>query len=230
MGLEVEQPVFHLVLDGRTVGPYDRRTIVGMRIKNTLSSEHELVDASGMRLTVADLIGRRARANDFNPNRTGGFSIVQATYPASLVDAAGGGFDVPRFRGEMEVRVQSDVLRIAGRSRHGLGWREGRIKIPLPAIVHARVRGAQVDLWLRAAEGAALQQVVLELFTHDAAGELVEWLPGATPPAEPASPAIEPVVARAARGAGQNMLWVAVAGMVLVVGVVLTVLFLRRLY
>ena len=30
------------MLEGRQVGPYDRRTIVGMRIKNTLTSDHLL--------------------------------------------------------------------------------------------------------------------------------------------------------------------------------------------
>lgn len=33
----VDEPIsiYHVLLEGRTVGPYDRRTIVGMRIKKT---------------------------------------------------------------------------------------------------------------------------------------------------------------------------------------------------
>ena len=80
----MDNPVYHVVLEGRTIGPYDRRTIVGMRIKKTLTSDHVLIDSGGAQLTVADLIGRKPRSNDFHPNRTGGFSLVQATYPASL--------------------------------------------------------------------------------------------------------------------------------------------------
>jgi len=223
----VEQPVFYVVLEGRTVGPYDRRTIVGMRIKKTLTSEHVLIDTGGLRLTVADLIGRRPRANDFQPNRTGGFSIVQATYPGSVLEVEGKGFDIPQFRDEVEVRVQNDVLRIAGRFRSGLfGWREGRIKLPLQDIAHTRLRGSRVDLWLRAGQ-AQMQRLALELFTHDTAAELVRWLPQATPWPEPVAE-LPPERQRVLPTS--QVLWVSLASVVLVVGVVLTVLMVRRVY
>jgi len=35
----VDQTIYHVLLEGRKVGPYDRRTIVGMRIKKTLTSD-----------------------------------------------------------------------------------------------------------------------------------------------------------------------------------------------
>lgn len=221
-----EQPLFHVVLEGRRVGPYDRRTIVGMRIKKTLSSEHVLVDDQGMELTVADLIGRRPRSNDFSPNRTGGFSIVQATYPASLVEVGGKGHDIPRFRGEIEARVQGDVLRVAGRFRKGLRWKEDRVKLPLSDMVHARVTGSQVELWLRVGPGKPLQRVALELFTPETAGELVEWLPNATPYPDlvlDAEPPDKPA-------AGFRLMLLSVLSLVVVVGVVLAVLMGRRLY
>ena len=69
------------------MGPYDRRTIVGMRIKKTLTSQHELVTAEGARLTVADLLGAPPRDNNFQPNRSGSYSLVQARYSAALVSA-----------------------------------------------------------------------------------------------------------------------------------------------
>lgn len=218
------------MLEGSQVGPYDRRTLVGMRIKKALTSEHVLIDSAGMQLTLADLIGRRPGANDFSPNRTSGFSIVQATYPASLLQVQGKGLEIPKFRGEVEARVQGAVLRIAGRFRKGFGWTLGRVKLPLKDIVHARVRGSQVDLWLRRGEGEgqALQRVELELFTRDAAGELVEWLPAATPWPEPVVNV--PVGLPAAQPAGANMLWVSALGMAVVVGVVLTVLVVLRVY
>jgi len=199
---------------------------VGMRIKKTLSSDHVLVDDRGIELTVADLIGRRPRSNDFNPTRTGGFSIVQATYPASLVAVQGKGHEIPRFRGEIEARVQGDVLRVAGRFRKGLGWKEDRVKLPLSDVVHARVTGSVVELWLRAGEGKPLQRVALELFTPETAGELVEWIPGATPYPDlvlGSEPADRPM-------AGFRMLLISLLSLVLVVGVVLAVLLGRRLY
>ncbi|WP_298924570.1 hypothetical protein [uncultured Ramlibacter sp.] len=202
-----------------------------MRIKKTLTSEHVLIDTGGLQLTVADLIGRRPRNNDFHPNRTGGFSIVQATYPGSVLEVQGKGFDIPAFRDEVEVRVQADVLRIAGRYPTGLfGWREGRIKLPLQDIIHTRQRGSRVDLWLRTGQ-AQMQRLALEMFTHDTAAALVQWLPLATPWPEPTAelvPVHAPHVPVAAPAA--QVLWVSLASVVLVVGVVLTVLMIRRVY
>jgi hypothetical protein len=223
----VEQPVFHVMLEGRKVGPYDRRTIVGMRIKKTLTSGHVLSDSGGMTLTVADLIGRVPRSNDFSPNRTGGFSVVQATFPASLTSVQGKGLQIPGFKGEVEARVQSDVVRIAGSFRRGFGLKEGRVKLPLKDIVHTHIDGSQVQLWLRPGEGKILQRVTLELFTNDAAKELVGLLPSATPWPEAVVPAS--VADGAGRGVGAFLLWASVVAVVFVVGVVVVlVLHLRR--
>jgi hypothetical protein len=178
----LDQTIYHVLLEGRKVGPYDRRTIVGMRIKKTLTSDHVLIGMDGTQLTVAELIGQQASKPAFNPDRSGSFSLVQATFAAGLVEVEGKGVEIPRFKGEVEARVQGDVLRIAGRFRQGLGWKEDRVKLTLKDIVHARIKGSQVDLWLRPAEaGKAMQRVSLEMFTHEAAGELVDWLPSATP-------------------------------------------------
>ena len=52
----MENPVYHVLLEGRKVGPYDRRTIVGMRVKKTLDSKSVLLGSDGTRITVADLV------------------------------------------------------------------------------------------------------------------------------------------------------------------------------
>ena len=206
------------------MGPYDRRTIVGMRIKKTLTSQHELVTAEGARLTVADLLGAPPRDNNFQPNRSGSYSLVQARYSAALVSARGPGPVVPAFKGEVEARVQEDVLRIAGRFRQGLGWREDRVKLPLKKVVHARVRGTLVDLWLRHDGEDRFQRVTLELFSPESAGELVDFLPNATP-------------WRGGRDDGEGMMGsalahpmvlAALAGMVVVIGVEMVLVFARR--
>jgi hypothetical protein len=232
-GREVHETVYHVLLEGRTVGPYDRRTIVGMRIKKTLTSRHVLISANGAQLTVGDLIGQRP-SQSFSPDRSGGFSVVQATYSASLLEVQGRGLEIPRFKGEVQARVQSDVLRIAGRFRHRLRWKEDRVKIPLKEVVHARVRGSQVELWVRNADCPRLQRIALELFTPETAGELVEWFPAATPFPEPAA------ASPSARGPGDlvtlnaasasGTLWVAAVGVTLAVGLILMVLLLRRVY
>lgn len=202
----MDQTIYHVVLEGRKVGPYDRRTIVGMRIKNTLTSDHVLIGTDGTQLTVGELIGQRP-PRPFSADRSGSFSLVHATYAASVLEIEGRGIAIPRFKGEVEARVQADVLRISGRFRQGLGWKEDRVKIPLKDVVHARVSGSQAHLWLRPPQpGQAMQRLALELFTHEAAGELVEWFVSATP--WPGSPA-----GATARRSDDKLLWVAGAGL-----------------
>jgi hypothetical protein len=213
-----EEPVYRVQLEGRLVGPYDRRTIVGMRIKKTLTSDHVLVAADGSRLTVADLVKVRPRAKNFQPDRSGTYSLVQATYSASLLQLRGAGHEIPAFKGEIEARVQGDVLRMAGRFRRGLGWKEDRVKVPLADVVHARVRSSIVDLWLRSERHARLQHLALELFTPEAAGEFVEWLPKAKPwPGDRAGPE-----------ASHRGLWIAGAAGAAVVAVLLVMLVVGR--
>jgi hypothetical protein len=215
----LEQTHYHVLLEGRTVGPYDRRTIIGMRIRNALAGEHVLVGADGAKLTVDDLI-RSKRPEPFNPNRSGSYSLVRATFTSGLVEVQGNGLPIPRFLGEVETRVQSDVIRLAGRFRRTFGWKEDRVKIPLKSVVHARVRNSLVDLWLRAEGGGTrLQRLTLELFTPESAGELVDWLPDAKP--WPAGKAATPMPVPYALLGG-------IAGVFVVVVLVLVAVLARR--
>ena len=227
LGTEVDESLVHVVLDGRKIGPYDRRTIVGMRIKKALTSEHVLIGMDGAHLTVAGLIGQRP-SQQFNADRSQSFSIVQATFGASLVHVEGTELRIPAFKDEVEVRVQGGVLRIAGRFRKGFGWKEDRVKLQMSDVVHARVKGSLVDLWLRTGEAkdAPLRRMSLDLFTPEAAGELLEFLPGATPwPHGDERVAAPPKPDR-------HMLWVpAIAvAVVIVVVLVLVVSLGRRVY
>jgi hypothetical protein len=223
----VDQPIYHVLLEGRKVGPYDRRTIVGMRIKKTLSSDHVLIGTDGTQLTVSDLIGAGAD-KAFQPDRTSN-SLVQASYTASLISVAGKGQDIPPFKGEVEVRVQGEVLRIAGRCKRGFQWKDERVKLALKDVLHARISGSQVDLWLKSASQptAPFQRMSLELFSHAAAGELVEWLPAATPLPSQAD-AAQPDLA----GHNRKLLWMLASSAALsaVIFVVILVALSRRMY
>lgn len=226
----MNQTVYHVLLEGRTVGPYDRRTIVGLRIKKTLTNSHVLISAAGAQLTVADLLRQR---QPFNTGRSSSLSLAQASLPASLLKVEGPGMAIPRFKGEIQVRVQGDALRLAGRFRRGLGWKEDRVKIALKDVVHARVQGSQVDLWLSNPGQARLQRVALELFAPAAAAEFVDWLPDAT--ASPESEAgmavaVTAAVPRPFSGTPAKGLWVALGGVILVVALMLMVVLLRRVY
>lgn len=215
--------VYHVLLQGRSMGPYDRRTIVGMCIKKALVSDTELIDSHGAQLTVADLLAESPPPNAFSGLRSGAFSVVQATFTAAVLQVRGRGFDIPVFRGEVEARIQAGVLRVAGRHRRGLRWRDDRVKLPLKAFAHARIVGSRVDLWLRpegAARDTAMQRLSLELFNPESAGALVEWMPVATPPPSGLAP-----LADKARDTGY-LVWIAVIGVatvVMLVGLVLAV-------
>ena len=68
----MENARYHVLLEGRRVGPYDRRTIVGMRIKKALTSADVLVTAEGGQLTVgAENVVTRGR-NPFSPRGENG--------------------------------------------------------------------------------------------------------------------------------------------------------------
>ena len=222
---------YHVLLEGRRVGPYDRRTIVGMRIKQTLSSEDVLVATDGYELTVADLLGKRNAPTGFNPSQSGAFSLVQATYSASLLGISGRGLPIPDFRGEMEVRLHSDVLRLAGRYRRLMGMKETRIKIPLGLIMQAQARGSRVDLWLRNSTAVVvtpdtpLQRISLDLFSPESARELLASLPSVPAPDATQSQAVNMPATNAI------MTWGAMIAVLMVIGiVVLTLMFRRRVF
>ena len=223
---------YHVLHEGRRMGPYDRRTIVGLRIKKTLTSDHQLEGSDGSRLTVAQLIGRRppTTASDFNAMRSGGYSSARHTCSASLVDSEPGPVEIPPFRDEVELRVHADVLRIAGSYRTGRAIKDGRVKLALKDIAYARGCGARVDLWLRAGDAPAgsdgLQRLALDLFSEDSVRELLQWLPDAQPWPDTAKP--PPMAGAAATNASVSpLLCAAVIGIALVAGFVLWVA-LRR--
>ena len=136
-----------------------------------------------------------------------------------------GAVEIHAFRGEVEVRVHPDMLRIAGSYRTGRAIKDGRVKLALKDIVHARIAGSRVDLWLRTGH-EPLQRLALDLFTDEAAGELLKWLPDAKP-----WPYGESLTAPTPKSNASlsPLLWASVIGIALVAGFVLWVA-LRRTF
>ena len=218
----MDNPLYHVMLQGRRVGPYDRRTIVGMRIKKTLTSADVVVAGNGQQFTVADLVKMGRPDGSFEASRSGSYSVVQAVHSAALVQASG--VAIPKFKDEIEVRVQTKALRLSGRFRTGVGgWKEDRVKIPLSELVHARARGSVVELALRQDGQARMQRLVLELFTPEAATELVAALPQLAPWPEPAGG--KSVVASSGP---HPMVWGAVVGTALIVGALVVWVLMHR--
>src|SRR3569623_1486403 len=106
---------------------------------------------------------------------SGTCSIVKARFDAQVAACERG--PLPGYEGAIEVRIQPNILRIAGRLR----GKDDRVKIPLGDVLPARARGALADLWIRAGDGA-LQAASLQMASPEAAKELLKWLPDATPP------------------------------------------------
>lgn len=220
----MENPVYHVLLEGRRVGPYDRRTIVGMRVKKTLSSQDVLLGSDGTRMTVADLVhqagdsGFAASGNSRPASGGSSYSVVQGIHAARLLEVQGKGYAIPPFKEDLEVRVQTKVLRVSGRFREGLEWKEDRVKFPLQDIAHARLRGTVVDLWVRTPDKPGMQRISLDLLNPAAAGELAESLPFAAP-----WPGSEPLAGRPPLAASplNPLLWAAVVGTAVLVAVLL---------
>lgn len=219
---------YHVLHEGRRMGPYDRRTIVGLRIRKTLTSDQELEASDGSRLTVGDLIGHQRPATDFNPLRSGGSTSARLTCSASVIES-GAGRVIPAFRGEVELRVHADVLRIAGVHRSGLRVKDGRVKLSVREVAHVRAEGPRVDLWLGGAgapsASPSLQRLSLDLHSESAASELLKWLPDAKPWPEAAA---APVARGASNAAVSPLLWASVVGIVLVAAFLLLVLLRPR--
>jgi hypothetical protein len=187
----MEGQLFHVLLDGKRVGPYDRRTILGMRVKKALLPGHQLLDAQGNRMTVEDLLGEVGTESP----RTRPPAVGTLTFAATFRSVRGRGHDIPAFKGQVEVRVQSDVLRIAGRYRKGLGWREDRVKLPLDDVQHASAMGTDVDVALAGAQGGTFQWVTLTMDSEAAAREFAASLPARKPLPEGAAAAGEGLLA-----------------------------------
>jgi hypothetical protein len=227
----LENPLYYVLLEGRRVGPYDRRTILGMRVKKTLTGANVVIADDGREFTVRELVRMGAPQPGPQPERGlrhalgGSRPVLQATHSAWLVEVAGRGIAIPAFKGEIELRVHTRVLRIAGRFREALGWKEGRVKIALQDVLHARVRGSVVELGLRSG-GVPMQRLVLELFTPEDAAGFVEALPQLAPWPEDGQAVPAPPRRHAPRGP-YAMAWMAVVGTVVAVGGVLAWVFTR---
>jgi hypothetical protein len=207
----LDQTQYHVVLDGETLGPYDTRTIIGMRVKKTLTDESVLIREDGRRFTAGEIV--RASRGEFDPGKSGTHSLVKASFEAEITESARSS-PLPRYEGPAEIRVQTDVLRIAGRLR----GKDDRVKIPIADVLHARARESDVDLWLRGASGKP-QLSTLRFASAESAKELVGWLPGATPP---------PAELTASRVPVPYGLVVGVAGTVLAIIAVVFVLAMKR--
>jgi hypothetical protein len=132
---------YTMLIGGRQVGPYDRKTIVGMRIKKLVDNNVTLRRSDGHPMTVAQLLADRFEMTDAETlQRQAAVPPASGIWPSFLIDCGGnlmkpGAFG---FIGKGELRFQGDFLRITANRKSGfVSTRQERSKVPLSAIISA---------------------------------------------------------------------------------------------
>ena len=234
---------YHVFLQGKQLGPYDKRTIVGMRIKKTLTNAEVLIDELGQQITVGALLGQRSRpaglgldigSSAFDSLQSGAYSPVVGVFQAQRMLLSKGLRDVPRFVGAVQARVHTDLLRLEGSSRQFFKRKAGRVKLAFGSIVRVQQLGANVALWLRTdarldAQLYGAPSITLMLKGADDAKALMAALPAQIERGQ--SQAAVQLPARKWGMSAETKWWMllpATVGVVLAVCVALLLLLLRR--
>ncbi len=182
---------YRLLLENKQVGPFDRRTIVGMRIKKLVPKDASILRSDGLLMTVAQLLADRSeRANPQTGQLNSDLApLPSALWPTFLVHFGGSGVrtDALGFVGRGELRFQGDMLRLSGQranTKWGMlfGTKQDRIKIAITdiAAIDTVADERQLQLILRAGHPLAItafgkgQDIVLTLDSADEVQEVIE--------------------------------------------------------
>lgn len=141
---------YQLLVGEQKLGPYDRRTIVGMRIKNLIDSHLPVNRSDGHSMTVAQLVADRFEMADADSLQKQAVSPpASGIWPAFLMDC-GGSLLKPGalgFIGKGELRFQGDHLRITANRKAGfMSTRADRVKLPLISLAAAHADSAKPSI------------------------------------------------------------------------------------
>jgi hypothetical protein len=175
---------YRILLNDRQVGPFDRRTIVGMRTKKLLGNNVALLRSDGLALTVAQLMMDRLEKADIHGgvlDPVGG--PISGSWPTFTVHFGGSwrGAGALGYIGKGELRFQGDVLRLSGRRKGSLfSTKPERVKLHTNTLAsaHASVKDRCVlELVFKPGQPASLtrgqQTAQLRLDDIDAVNELL---------------------------------------------------------
>jgi hypothetical protein len=140
--------LYFVFLDGRKIGPFDKRTIMGMRVRNTLRDEHMLLDSDEQSMSVREVLERTQAAPLFDAAASGIYSSVAAQFFAKAIKVGARHPYVPSFSSDVEVRVLQEVLRLSGRYRQFLQTKEDRVKLPWARLTSVYAKKDKVWVWL----------------------------------------------------------------------------------
>ncbi len=180
---------YSLFVNGKSLGPYERRMVVGMRVKNIVTDDQIVMRHDGLDMTVAQLLQDREEAT--RPVYTGPESQQESVlgapssgmWPQFSVRFGGGPMKPGAlgFNGVGQISYQGDSLRIRGNRRNkNLGMSKQEDSLPANAIASSLVDSTFVEIYLKpglafseSAEGTAVR---LELATEQEATEMWELL------------------------------------------------------
>lgn len=178
---------YRILLNDKQVGPFDRRTVVGMRIKKLLGNNVALLRSDGLQMTVSQLMMDRFE----NADAQGGVhhpagAPASGLWPTFAVDFGGGwrGAGALGFVGKGELRFQGDTLRLTGRRKgHLFRSKKERLKLAMNTIASAQANAKDACLLELVAkpeqpflQTKAQLPVQLRLDDMDAVKELLELM------------------------------------------------------
>lgn len=204
------------------MGPYDKRTIIGMRIRGALSGEQMLVDDLGRNITVAELMAQRSgAAAQSRATPSGGWPNFRVDFArpeaAALKSAA--------YTADGEIRLQADVIRVAGSTRGLFGTRRhGRVKLPMTSLKSAQLRGRRLELWFELpADGSERFQqgaIAFEMDNELSLADMINQLPVPVTEGGDVAPVNAEPARAASTGSGHYGAWALVASVLVIVLVV----------
>jgi hypothetical protein len=141
---------YHLLIGDRQLGPYDRRTIVGMHIKKLIDHNLPVRRSDGHQMTVAQLQADRFEMADAESLHKQAVSPpASGIWPTFLMNC-GGSLMRPGalgFIGRGELRFQGDFLRLTANRKSGLiATRQERTRLPLTALISAKAHPKQANV------------------------------------------------------------------------------------
>ncbi len=178
---------YHLLIGDRPLGPYDRRTIVGMRIKNLIDNNLQVKRSDGHEMTVAQLLADRFEMADAESLHKQAVSPPASGIWPSFLMNCGGSLMRPGalgFIGKGELRFQGDHLRLSANRKSGLiSTRQERTRMPFSALVsatahpkHANVLVLQLKAAHRVEGVVGHAPALIKLDDAEAVKELLELM------------------------------------------------------
>jgi hypothetical protein len=140
--MRADSPYTYTLLIGeRQLGPYDRKTVVGMRIKKLIDNNVQVERSDGHSMSVSQLLADRFEMADAESlEQQAASPPASGIWPSFLMNCGGsllrpGAFG---FIGRGELRFQGDFLRLTANRKSGLiSTRQVRTKVPFTALISA---------------------------------------------------------------------------------------------